>query len=235
MKVWIGFGAGLVATPVMVLLFARLMTSLYDGVTMTPEYAIAIAATQDIADAIDRYRNHHQRVPDPLEGLEALKPTFLEQLPLDPWNNPYVYEASDTDFADVLSYGADGAPGGIGIASDISGRYGQQFAPRPASFLRSLAVTALALIPLGALLGARRWPWAAGLLAGTGTLWAMLLFTTLTMTLRVSPATLLGLAIALGCLAGSLAILRNVRGAPTVTCTSVLLAYVLLEYLFTLQ
>ena len=46
-------------------------------------------------------------------------------MPRDPWGNPYVYEPSGADWADVLSYGADGQPGGKGAGADISGRFGR--------------------------------------------------------------------------------------------------------------
>lgn len=60
------------------------------------------------------------------ESLEALtEPSgddglaWLAELPLDPWGNPYVY-VLDADGVRVLSYGADGVPGGEGEASDLS-------------------------------------------------------------------------------------------------------------------
>ncbi len=68
------------------------------------------------------------------QGLESLvsKPTsgrecrnyppdgFIEggRIPLDPWDNPYVYESDGREF-NIISYGADGAPGGEGRDRDI--------------------------------------------------------------------------------------------------------------------
>ena len=40
-------------------------------------------------------------------------------LPDDPWGNPYVYTPT-TEGYELLSLGADGVPGGSGIAADIS-------------------------------------------------------------------------------------------------------------------
>ena len=68
------------------------------------------------------------------QGLEALiaKPTtgrecrnyppsgFIDggQIPNDPWDHPYIYESDGREF-NILSYGADNAPGGEGQDADI--------------------------------------------------------------------------------------------------------------------
>ncbi|MDD5557852.1 MAG: type II secretion system protein GspG [bacterium] len=46
-------------------------------------------------------------------SLDALVPEYLEEVPLDPWGNPYVYRypGSHKEF-DIESGGADGSPGG---------------------------------------------------------------------------------------------------------------------------
>ena len=41
-----------------------------------------------------------------------------QKIPLDPWDNPYVYESNGKSF-NILSYGADLAPGGEGKDKDI--------------------------------------------------------------------------------------------------------------------
>ena len=45
-----------------------------------------------------------------------------DTVPLDPWDHPYVYEITDADWGEyrILSYGADGAPGGEGFDADIT-------------------------------------------------------------------------------------------------------------------
>jgi general secretion pathway protein G len=231
---WFGFLAGVATVPILVLLFGRIMTGLYGGVSANPEYAAAVAATRDIAEAIDRYQSRYYRVPEPDEGLALLVPEFLVRLPPDPWGHPYVYDASDASFADVLSYGADGKPGGSRTASDISGRYGQKFVERPPPLVPFVASLILYSVPLLALLAARRWQWGVGLLAGMGTFWAVLLVTTITSDLRISTAGLFGLLVALSCMAGSVAVLRGLRGARILTCTAVLFAYFLFDRLFTI-
>lgn len=46
--------------------------------------------------------------------LEAMVPEYIEEIPLDPWGNAYLYQfpgAHNKDF-DLASYGPDGSPGG---------------------------------------------------------------------------------------------------------------------------
>ncbi len=81
--------------------------------------------------ALDTYRVDLGRYPTSEQGLEALRsqpeglnkwdgPYLKKELPLDPWGNPYVYESPSEhgDFA-VMSYGADGSPGGEGDNQDV--------------------------------------------------------------------------------------------------------------------
>jgi general secretion pathway protein G len=81
--------------------------------------------------ALDTFRLDVGRYPTTSEGLQALRkqPTGLDTwvgpyvtkaIPKDPWGQPYVYRspAEHGDF-DIISYGADGAPGGEGENKDI--------------------------------------------------------------------------------------------------------------------
>ncbi|HJU60423.1 MAG TPA: type II secretion system major pseudopilin GspG [Candidatus Binatia bacterium] len=82
--------------------------------------------------ALDTFRLDVGRYPRAEEGLEALrtKPGGLERwdgpylkkdLPLDPWGNAYVYKSpGEHGPFDIVSYGADGAPGGEGDNRDIT-------------------------------------------------------------------------------------------------------------------
>jgi general secretion pathway protein G len=85
-----------------------------------------------LMDALKRYRLDNQRYPTTDQGLQALiaRPTsepaplnwkpYLEKLPNDPWGHPYQYlNPGVKGEVDVMSYGADGAPGGEGINADI--------------------------------------------------------------------------------------------------------------------
>ncbi len=81
--------------------------------------------------AIDTYRLDVGRFPTTRQGLEALReapagvdrwdgPYLPKPVPLDPWGEPYVYKypGEHGDY-DILSYGADGQPGGEKDNEDI--------------------------------------------------------------------------------------------------------------------
>lgn len=58
----------------------------------------------------------------PPSGADEWNGPYLKKLeiPLDPWNNPYIYESPGNhgDY-DLYSYGADGTEGGDGENRDI--------------------------------------------------------------------------------------------------------------------
>ncbi|MEX2367074.1 MAG: type II secretion system major pseudopilin GspG [Pseudohongiellaceae bacterium] len=79
--------------------------------------------------ALDSYRLDMSRYPDSLEGLirnDSGRPNWSgpylrgDRVPLDPWGNDYHYElrSGGRDFT-LMSYGADGAPGGQEDDEDI--------------------------------------------------------------------------------------------------------------------
>jgi general secretion pathway protein G len=82
--------------------------------------------------ALDTFRLDVGRYPRPEEGLEALRtkpgglerwdgPYLKKELPLDPWGHAYVYKSpGEHGPFDIVSYGADGAPGGEGDNRDIT-------------------------------------------------------------------------------------------------------------------
>ena len=56
------------------------------------------------------------------EGVENWQGPYLQkEIENDPWGHPYVYHfpGEHGDEPDIVSYGADGAPGGDGINADI--------------------------------------------------------------------------------------------------------------------
>ena len=81
--------------------------------------------------AIFDFRVDLDRLPDANVGLRALientsgeekwKGPYLKKMPKDPWGHDYVYvcPGQHGDF-DIISYGSDGQPGGIGDAADIN-------------------------------------------------------------------------------------------------------------------
>lgn len=71
--------------------------------------------------ALQRYNLQYARYPQADEGLEAIRPFLSKDIPLDPWGNPFVYTypGEHGPGPEVLSYGADGQPGGADSAADI--------------------------------------------------------------------------------------------------------------------
>jgi general secretion pathway protein G len=74
-----------------------------------------------LSEALQTYHLANGRFPTQEEGLGALRPILQKELGNDPWGNPYVYKypGDHGDDPDVLSYGADGKPGGTGNDADI--------------------------------------------------------------------------------------------------------------------
>lgn len=82
--------------------------------------------------ALDTFRLDVGRYPTSDEGLQALRqkpggldrwdgPYLRKDLPLDPWSKPYVYRnPGEHGPYDIVSYGADGTPGGDGDNRDIT-------------------------------------------------------------------------------------------------------------------
>lgn len=89
---------------------------------------------RSLEEALSMFKLHNGFFPSTEQGLQALvtKPEtgriptsykeggYIRQIPLDPWGNPYVYLSPGVhgDF-DLMSYGADGEPGGEGKNADI--------------------------------------------------------------------------------------------------------------------
>jgi general secretion pathway protein G len=86
----------------------------------------------DIDKALELFKLDVGRFPTTEEGLEALAkrpatvssgwagPYLKGTLPADPWGRPYRYQGPGPDGAvEILSLGADGAPGGEGENADI--------------------------------------------------------------------------------------------------------------------
>ncbi|HVW08605.1 MAG TPA: type II secretion system major pseudopilin GspG [Bryobacteraceae bacterium] len=99
------------------------------------DQARVVAAKQQIAAfqlALGQYKLDTGTFPTTEQGLAALRqqPQGLDQwhgpylekdLANDPWGHPYVYKfpGDHGDEPDVLSYGADGAPGGTDLNADV--------------------------------------------------------------------------------------------------------------------
>jgi len=102
-----------------------------------PDQARVVAAKNDIntiMNALKLYRLDNGVYPSADQGLQALvkKPDtgdaprnwksggYIEKLPKDPWGHDYLYlNPGIRSEVDVVSYGADGQPGGEGYNADI--------------------------------------------------------------------------------------------------------------------
>jgi general secretion pathway protein G len=86
----------------------------------------------NLMQALKLYRLDNQRYPTAEQGLQALlaRPatgpvppnwkSYLDKLPNDPWGRPYQYlNPGIKGEIDVMSFGADGQPGGEGKNADV--------------------------------------------------------------------------------------------------------------------
>jgi general secretion pathway protein G len=95
----------------------------------------AAAQIKSFESALGMYKLHNGFFPTTEQRLDALvvkpergrMPTnykeggYISKIPLDPWGNPYIYLCPGTHFDyDLVSYGADGEPGGEGDNADIA-------------------------------------------------------------------------------------------------------------------
>lgn len=129
-------GFTLIEIMVVVVIIGVLAALIAPSIMGRTDEARQTAAKADIntlMQALKLYRTDNLRYPTTEQGLGALvaRPTlepvpsrwsrpYVEKLPNDPWGNPYVYISPGVyGEVDVLSYGADGQPGGEGANADI--------------------------------------------------------------------------------------------------------------------
>lgn len=94
----------------------------------------AAADISTLSSLLQQYKLDNDHFPSTEEGLQALRtapadatnwrgPYTTKPIPTDPWQSEYVYEypgANGEDSYVLISYGADGAPGGEGDNLDIT-------------------------------------------------------------------------------------------------------------------
>lgn len=92
---------------------------------------IAKLQIEEIAKTLDIYKLDTGRYPTTAEGLAALDkkpgsvsgwngPYMKDGVPTDPWGNPYRYaNPGPSGGLEILSLGADNAPGGEGENADV--------------------------------------------------------------------------------------------------------------------
>jgi len=113
-------------------LLAALVVPTYMGRERKARSQAARAQIELLGTALDTFRLDVGRYPTTQEGLEALRtqpsglerwdgPYLKKEVPTDPWGKPFVYRSpGEHGPYDLLSYGADGVPGGEGDNRDIA-------------------------------------------------------------------------------------------------------------------
>ena len=89
----------------------------------------AMADMRAIEEALDLYRLDTGSYPGTELGLEVLVEPglegrsggYLERVPLDPWNSPFLFASDGREYV-LQSLGADGEEGGDGVDADIDSR-----------------------------------------------------------------------------------------------------------------
>ena len=130
----------LIVLAIMSILAGIVVVNMAPVLTMGKQNA-AKAQIQTFVTALTTYRIAHGSPPTQQQGLDALvnKPArepiprnypesgYLNSrtLPMDPWDRPYLYLAPgrQNEPFEIITYGADGEPGGSGNNADISSSY----------------------------------------------------------------------------------------------------------------
>ncbi len=128
-------GFTLIEIMVVVVILGILAALIAPNVIGRIDEARVTAARNDIRtieSAMQLYRMDNFRYPSTDEGIDALvnKPDdpdikwpeggYLQRLPQDPWNRPYLYlHPGNNGEYDLYSFGRDGEQGGAGTDGDI--------------------------------------------------------------------------------------------------------------------
>jgi len=130
-------GFTLIEVMVVVVILGVLAAIVVPKIMDRPDTARIVKAKQDIRAleaALNLYKLDNYVYPSTDQGLEALirKPGgspeapnwktggYLDRLPKDPWGRDYQFLSPGVHGdVDIMSYGADGRPGGDGVNADI--------------------------------------------------------------------------------------------------------------------
>ncbi len=105
----------------------------YYGHMKAARIKTAQAQIAQFVAAVISFEMDMKRLPDANVGLSELVENTtgsekwrgpyleVEEIPLDPWDNEYIYQVENGRFQ-IISYAADGQPGGDGDNADITNR-----------------------------------------------------------------------------------------------------------------
>jgi len=128
-------GVTLIEMMVVVVIIALFAALVAPRLLKQGDHAKVVAAQAQIngfQTALGVYKLETSQFPSTEQGLAALRnrpgdlpnwngPYLPKDIPNDPWGRPYIYKypGDHGDEPDIISYGADGQPGGDGINGDI--------------------------------------------------------------------------------------------------------------------
>lgn len=88
--------------------------------SLAPQQRLALEQIRRLEGVFKMYHRSMGRFPLEEEGFTPLiQAKVLPAVPVDPWGHPYVYHFNN-EHTGVISYGADGVPGGEGENADIT-------------------------------------------------------------------------------------------------------------------
>jgi general secretion pathway protein G len=88
--------------------------------SLNPKQRLAMEQIRRMEGFFKVYHRTMGRFPEQEEGFKPLiDGKVIASVPVDPWGRPYVY-LFNNEYTGVMSYGADGKPGGQGEDTDIS-------------------------------------------------------------------------------------------------------------------
>lgn len=88
--------------------------------TLNPKQRLAMEEIRRMEGFFKVYHQTMGRFPEEEEGFTPLiQGKVIQSVPVDPWGRPYVY-LFNNERTGVVSYGADGKPGGQGDDTDIT-------------------------------------------------------------------------------------------------------------------
>ncbi len=130
-------GVTLIEMMIVLVIIGIVAAMVVPNVIGRPDQARVTVATTDmrtIAASLEMYRLDNRTYPSTAQGLSALASPpldppvppnwvsggYLPVVPSDPWGNAYVYRSPGEGGAfDLMTLGADGAPGGSGTDADV--------------------------------------------------------------------------------------------------------------------